>query len=247
VSGSGPVYGGNGSGTNGGGGGATGGNNTGNTTGNTGGGTSTASLCSGPARRQLCDIYLQLFNREPDEPGMQYWLNLLTQDGNTARLDFPNSCWKHQVVKGTKGSDCGTYLNRFAPRNSYGEIFGWVPSAQCALPPTMGSISYYVPGCFVYPSDAQTACPGSPDPVGPQTAGQRNLCQAYSELFNRAPDADGYMYWLPQLENSSLACVKRSLAYATQALDCAAFRARHGVNAPSISCGGPAQNLGCNQ
>ena len=137
------------------------------------------------------------------------------------------------------GGDCQSYLNNFGLRDTNGRVINWVPSYLCQQPPPLtGSGSLYTPACFVFPASAQSACPGSPDPSGPPTQSETLLCQAYSELFGRAPDAAGYTYWASQLGTSSLACMKKALAPGASAGDCATFQNLNGFAAPSVACGG---------
>lgn len=195
--------------------------------------------CADAAGSQLCTIYQNLFQRKPDVAGMAYWRAHLTSNGLTPLGGFPASCWKHEIAKSTAGADCTAYLNQFAPRDGFNKIYGWVPSASCTLPqalPGGAAVSIFAPACFVFPSDAQTACPGDADPRGPQTSSEANLCRAYSELYNRAPDPAGFAYWSPQLNGESLEQMKQALLPGTLAGDCAAYKANYGQSAPSVNC-----------
>ncbi len=215
-----------------------------------GGSPSPVDPCAGPAGTQICSAYQALYGRTPDQGSVDYWKSQLTSDGNTPRSGFPMSCWKHQIIKGTKQGDCATYMQKFAPVDSFGRRYGWVPSAGCPLPTVVGQqlSNHYSPACFVFPADAETPCPGSPDPGGTVTLTQKNLCRAYSELFRREPDPAGFEYWLSELNGKSLACIKKALVPATNAADCAAFRAQFGVNANSAACGGTeSMTFGCRE
>lgn len=205
-------------------------------------------VCASSPGTEICQAYQGLFGQRPDDGGFAYWRAALTSDGTTPKAGFPKSCWKHQIVKGISGSQCSTYLTKFAPKDSFGKPIGWVPSAGCPLPKVPGNkpLDYYSVPCFVFPSDAQNSCSGSPDPGGTITTDQANLCRAYSELYNRAPDPEGYNFWLGQLRGKSLACMKKALAPGTSSSDCTAYRDNYKTNAPSINCGsGPVNNFGC--
>jgi hypothetical protein len=205
-------------------------------------------ICASSPGTELCQAYQALFGRRPDDAGFAYWRSALTSDGVTPKAGFPKSCWKHQIVKGISGSECSNYLAKFAPKDAFGKPVGWMPSAGCPLPKVPGNtpLDYYSVPCFVFPADAQMSCSGSPDPGGTITLDQSNLCRAYSELYNRAPDPGGYNYWLSQLKGKSLACMKKALAPGTSSSDCGAYRSNYGLNAPSVACGnGPSNNFGC--